>query len=347
MEKSSTNRTMLNIFIYYIIGLAIFLMITYLCVQIGWLFEGEGKIHFGGLIGLCTLLLCIFIFITVIGSVQLSGWTPTNKKIDIPSIKEGSDFKGIFDHVKGKFKGETEEKPAEEMGEFFDDVFRFEIVLPKMQGATAVQLLVQDISSGGFMNRINPLTIYKTFRGEKKEGVEAEALYPPSVTQKEKEDQAAFKMRIHAIEEHFSRTLRIPDSVLPEQLRRIEEVYIAITQGRTEYPYARYEFPLPREQALRLLVKYEQDKTKEPASIKLPVEIEIFGERFDLGVCSLSFPGARVEPPLEKVKYLAALKTVKISFIPIKHPGKIVAVYEKFKPSGEAGETSPPLNSSE
>ena len=72
------------IFIYYVLGFVAFLAVTYLCTQMGWLFEAEGRINWGGLAGLSIFLVCIFMFITFVCSVQLSGWQPPRLK-----VKEG------------------------------------------------------------------------------------------------------------------------------------------------------------------------------------------------------------------------------------------------------------------
>ena len=139
-----------------------------------------------------------------------------------------------------------------------------------------------------------------------------------------------FRMRIEAIEHYFKMDLRIPETVLPEEMRRAEEIYLAITKGSVSYPYARFEFSLPLKQALAFAEKYDREKDKKPLSVKVPSHIEVFGEQFDLGICLLTFPEAHLEPSLEKIKALENAETVKFRIAPLKRPASISAVYDKF-----------------
>ena len=66
--------------------------------------------------------------------------------------------------------------------------------------------------------------------------------------------------------------------------------------------------------------------------------MDLFGEKFDFGMCTLSFADARLDPTLEKAKLMEAAQQIKIRIIPNHKPGQIKATYEKFQPSKIPGE---------
>lgn len=340
-ERKKLN--MATIFIYYVLGFAAFLAVAYLCAQMGWLFEAEGRIHWSGLAGLSVFLVAIFVFITLVCSVQLSGWQPPQVKISegINAAKRlQAQFKdvNVADSVKN-FK-DGGEQIAGTIGSVWEEHGNFGLTLASTQGVTAMNMLVHDISEEGFLNRMNPLNLVNF---EKKDAGKTDAAAPAADAQMPEEekqrlaDQEALRIRVAAIEKRFNKKIKVPDTVLPEQLRRIEEVYLAISTGEVKYPYLRFEFAFPRSQALSYLEKYEKNAAK-TVSVKIPVLIELFGDNFDLGLCTLHFSDVRVEPALEKAK-LDTGKSIKIRIIPNQKPGQIVAAYDKFqsaKPSGEA-----------
>lgn len=345
---------MVTIFIYYILGFAAFLVVAYLCVQIGWLFEAEGRVNWGGLAGLSILLVAVFVFITLVCSVQLSGWRPPQGQFSgkVAAMKRfQSQLKDIdIGNVAKDLKSRLADG-ADEIGDAVSSVWEeqgsFGVSLPSSQGITAVNMLIQDISQENFLNRLNPLNLVN-FRKKVGDGVAGGIVQVPEQLtpeeQKQRADQEIFRIRIETIEKHFGHSLNVPSTVLPEQLRRVEEVYLAIATGVVTYPYLRFEFAFPRNQALNFLELYEHQDAKKPLSVRMPVVMDLFGEKFDLGMCTLSFADAHVDPTLEKAKLMEVAHHVKLRIIPNQKPGQIRATYEKFqlpKTSGEQPSSNP------
>ncbi|MBI4430440.1 MAG: hypothetical protein HY587_01840 [Candidatus Omnitrophica bacterium] len=337
---------MATIFIYYVMGFSAFLAVTYLCIQLGWLFESEGRVNWGGLAGLSVFLVSVFVFISFVCSLQLSGWTPPHRQAG-----KGADAEKRFQKIKDLNVAESVKKAkqlltdsGERIEEAAESVWEDEVhigfFLAPSQGATAVHMLIQDISEEGFLNRLNPLNLVN-FQKQKTEGAEKadtrEIAQLPEEEKKRLADQEAFRIRIEAIEKEFNQHLKIPSTVLPDQLRRTEEVYLAVSTGEVKYPYLRFEFAFPRNKALTFLEKFSAKGADQKLSVRIPVVIELFGENFDLGVCTLNFPDAHVEPTLEKAKQMEVAHQLKIRIMPNHRPGQIIAVYEKFKPSEKSG----------
>lgn len=328
---------MISIFIYYVIGFGIFLVITYLSAQLGWLFQDGGKINMAGVLGLSGVLVTIFLFVTFVGALQLSGWTPHMRNVQIPAKLQTTKVKDAFGKARDKL-AQTAEDTAESMDAVWEDGGHVGIQLPKTQGATTMQMLIHDLSTTHFLNRMNPMKFIKKKEQETDTDAAASESAPPATKpetpppafDQAKQEQEVFRTRIEAVESHFKMDLRIPETVLPEEMRRVEEIYLAITKGKVSYPYVRFEFSLPLKQALAFAEKYERQKDRKPLSVKVPSHIEVFGEQFDLGICLLTFPGARLEPSLEKIKELENAEAVKFRIVPLKRPASISAVYEKF-----------------
>ncbi|GEM_PF-2618523 len=335
-ERKKLN--MATIFIYYVLGFAAFLAVTYLCTQMGWLFEAEGKINWGGLGGLSIFLVGIFVFITFVCSVQLSGWKPPHITDNLGAVKQfQAQFKDIKLSDSAKNLKNGSDQVASAVESIWEEQGKFGFTLASTQGATAMNMLVHDISEEGFLNRMNPLNLVNFRTGQ---SGAAQPVAGAQMSEEEKQrmaDQEALRIRIEAIEKQFNKKIKIPDMLFPEQLRRIEEIYLAISIGEVKYPYLRFEFAFPRSQALSYLEKYEKSAAK-GVSVRIPVLIELFGENFDLGLCALNFSDVRVEPTLEKAKSDTG-KSIKIRIIPNQKPGQIVASYEKFKSAKPSGET--------
>lgn len=289
-----------------------------------------------GLAGLSVLLAMIFILVSYYGSSLLQDWVPPEQEVGSLDSKIAV-FRGFWkmpatpkidlakdlETAKDRFLKQDAGQPVGIDDTWYDDV-SLGMFLPEMQGVTGVQMLVHDLSTVGFLNRTDPLVMDSPMQMKPKVSEMTELQI------REEKEREILRAEIKAISAKFKIELRIPETILSEELRRVEEIYLAITQGKVEYSYLHYEIPVGREQALEFVSQYEQRKAGTQLMMKIPAVIEVFGNRFDLGICTLTFPDARLEPTLEQIKQLQEAEKIHIRISPLKPPGKILADYEKF-----------------
>jgi len=354
MLSRKGQDAMAMLFVFYFVGLTVFLGIVYFCVQMGWLFGSGGRIQIEGLMLLSLLLVGIFIFITSFGASQLGNWEPLEQQeagsggdrfAVIRSIRKGLfqkeeentskiNAKAVLEALKDQFR--IEGKKASERFEDYvwDDEVSVGVWLAAIQGVTTVKMMVHDIATSGFLNRLHPLDL---FGPESKIGQADLATRDKEAFRLDQAVRDEFKKKVEAIEVHFHVKFNLPKTVLPDELRRTEEIYLAITQGKVEYPYLRYEFSLPFEQAYAFAERYEKRSGGAALSLKAPVAIELFGRTFDLGLSVLDFSDARLKPLRQEIETRSKASAVDMHIVPAKSPGKMMVTYEKFyqKKSGD------------